>query len=336
MSFDLSAARFEDGTPIPDGQESVGPVDLTRALKLVQRTFGIEKILSDENSEIVNSYYRQSLPGYSTIYNRWQCMHVALHSDGDGDKAAFFAQAATVSDLLAGAPGQRVLELGCGLGGNTLHLAARHPGAFFVGIDLMAEHVQRAGAKARALPNASFHQASFENLSEALGRFDVIFAVETLCYARNPGRVAASIARLLRPGGRLVIFDAHRRTDFARLPENLVIATRLYEVSTAVTRGFHAEGYWETALSAAGLTLSASDDITGRTQHGLATLHRRALKAFVGRPWQMALRVMPRYLARNTVAGLLGYHVCFGDGPQPDPAGGTITYQRIVAQKPRT
>jgi len=226
-----------------------------------------------------------------------------------------------------------VLELGCGLGANTLHLAANHPGTDFVGIDLMAAHVTRAAAKARTLPNATFHQANFETLPEDLGTFDVIFAVETLCYARALDRVAGGIARLLRPGGRLVIFDAHRRAGFEAASADVVTAARLYEVATAVTRGFHPEGSWDSQLSQAGLTVETSADITARTCQGLATLHHRSMKVFRDPKWRLALRVMPRYLARNVVAGLVGYHVCLGDGPEPDPMAGAVTYQKIVARR---
>ncbi|MFN4098752.1 MAG: class I SAM-dependent methyltransferase [Pararhodobacter sp.] len=339
MSFDLNPAKAFD-VSLPVGPDA--PVTLAQALGLVEQVFGIDAILSDENTDFVAKYYQQSLPGYSTLYNRWQCMHVALHEPHLDDEAAFFAQAAAVSRLLTTAPGQRVLELGCGLGANTLHLAARHPGTEFIGIDLMAEHVARATAKARtlALANARFRCASFEALPEGpgaepgadLGDFDVIFAVETLCYAQAPDRVAARLARLLRPGGHLIIFDAHRKIGIKTGSSDLVTAARLYETTTAVTGGFHVEGCWEGALATAGLAV-ASDDITGKTHQGLARLHRRSMKAFTDPKWRLALRVMPRYLARNAVAGLVGYHVCFGDGPQPHPTCGVIAYQKIVARK---
>lgn len=262
-------------------------------------------------------------------------MHVALHEPGASEEEAFFAQAAEVADHLTGEPGERVLELGCGLGANTLHLGARHPEVEFTGLDLMAEHVARASLKALRMGNVTFRQTSFEDLPPDLGAFDVIFAVETLCYARNPEQMALALARHLRPGGRVILFDAHRKAGFAKYPAGIVTAARLYEISTAVTRGFHAEGSWEAAFARAGLTGIRQSDITDRTRHGLATLHRRAAKAFTDRKWRAALRMMPRYFARNTVAGLLGYHVCFGDGPRPDPAQGAIAYQRIVAEKPR-
>jgi len=307
---------------------------LNHSLALIDRSFGIDRIIADSGDEFVDSYYRQSLPGYSRLYNPWQCMHLPLHDGTLSESEAFFAQASEVARHLHDRPGQRVLELGCGLGANSLHLAGRLPHVSFVGTDLMDQHVQRASAKGRALPNLSFRQASFEDLPEDLGQFDAIFGIETLCYANDPGPVARLIARHLRPGGHVILFDAHRKPGFEGFPTDLVTATKLYEITTAVARGFHDEGRWQQAFAAAGLEVTAAEDVTEQTLAGLTQLHSRATKAFTQRKWRLALKVMPRYFARNAVAGLVGYHVCFGDRTAPDTRLGPITYQKIVARKP--
>ena len=335
MSLDLSAAA-QHSLKAFDAVEPVVPHSLDHSLGVVEGLFGIDRILSDFGRSFVASYYRQSLPGYSKIYNPWQCMHVALQDGSSTEQQAFFAQARAVSTHLSGMKGQRVLELGCGLGANTLYLAERHPDVEFVGIDLMPEHVTRATEKARNLANASFRAASFEALPDDLGSFDAILAVETLCYATDLDRVAAQVARHLRPGGHMILFDAHRKTAFDTMPEDVVTATRLYEITTAVTRGFHVEGAWEQAFAKAGLDLTAADDVTWKTLPGLSTLHRRSMKAYTSLKWRLALRLLPRHFARNTVAGLLGYHVCFGSAAQPDPERGAIRYQKVVVRRPRS
>lgn len=334
MSLDVNAtARSFPQTQTVIDVQVQRPLEYS--LGLVDGVFGINRILADSGRPFVNDYYRQSLPGYSTLYNRWQCMHVALHDNTDCDEQAFFAQASEVSGYLSGSAGQRVLELGCGLGANTLHLAARHPGVDFVGVDLMPEHISNASLKARGLANASFRRSSFEALPDDLGTFDVILAVETLCYATDLDRMAEQIARHLRPGGRVIIFDAHRKEGFDAFPEDVVTAARLYEITTAVTRGFHPTGAFERAFAKAGLDLTESVDITSRAETGLSTLHRRSLKAYTKLQWRLALRMMPRHFARNTVAGLLGYYVCFGGSGRPDPDLGAVRYDKIVAHKPR-
>lgn len=333
-NLDLKAAA-DNATPVP-WVISEAPLifSLSHSLALIDRSFGIDRIIADSGDEFVDSYYRQSLPGYSRLYNPWQCMHLPLHDGTLSEGEAFFAQAAEVARHLDDRPGQRVLELGCGLGANSLHLAERLPHVSFLGTDLMAQHVERAEAKARKLPNLGFRQASFEDLPEDLGQFDAIFGIETLCYANDPGPVARLIARHLRPGGHVVLFDAHRKPGFANFPEDLVTATKLYEITTAVARGFHDEGRWQEAFAAAGLEVTAAEDVTEQTRAGLVRLHSRATKAFTERKWRMALRVIPRYFARNAVAGLVGYHVCFGDRVAPEVRRGPITYQKIVARKP--
>lgn len=330
-------AAADDATPDPRIiSEAPLLFSLSHSLALIDRSFGIDRIIADTGDDFVDSYYRQSLPGYSRLYNSWQCMHLPLHDGTLSEGEAFFAQAAEVARHLDDRPGQRVLELGCGLGANSLHLAERFPHVAFVGTDLMTQHVERAGAKAKAgaLSNLSFRKASFEDLPEDLGQFDAIFGIETLCYASDLALVARLIARHLRPGGHVVLFDAHRKPGFGEFPEDLVTATKLYEITTAVARGFHDEGRWQQAFAAAGLEVTTAEDITEQTKAGLTTLHSRATKAFVQRKWRLALKVMPRYFARNAVAGLVGYHVCFGDRIAPDTSLGPITYQKIIARKP--
>lgn len=318
---------------VPSDHDGLTRYSLGQSLALIDEFFDIDRVIADAGSDFVRTYYRQSLLGYLKIYNPWQCMHVALQDGTLSEEQAFFAQADDVARHLKAGPGQRVLELGCGLGANSRHLAARFPEVEFLGTDLMDQHVSHARTQARDLPNLTFRQASFENLPDDIGQFDVIFAIETLCYARDLTTLAHNLERLLRPGGRVILFDAHRKQGFEDYSPSVVTAAKLYEITTAVTRGFHPEGQWQRAFQAAGLTITAQDDITWHTLNGLAKIHSRATKAFTDRKWRIALRMMPRYFARNTVAGLVGYHVCFGDEIVPNPQNAPITYQKIIAQK---
>jgi methyltransferase-like protein/trans-aconitate methyltransferase len=74
----------------------------------------------------------------------------------------------------------RVLELGCGDGGNLLSLAQALPGASFVGIDAAAGAIARGSELARAagLENVQLRQGDLEELPEAegLGGFDYVIA----------------------------------------------------------------------------------------------------------------------------------------------------------------
>ncbi len=70
-------------------------------------------------------------------------------------------------------PHARVLEIGCGRGGNLLPMASALPDATFVGVDRSARQIDEARTIARAasLPNVTWHAASFEDAAVG-GGFD--------------------------------------------------------------------------------------------------------------------------------------------------------------------
>jgi methyltransferase-like protein/SAM-dependent methyltransferase len=70
----------------------------------------------------------------------------------------------------------RVLELGCGLGGNIVPLAAAYPESSFVGVDQSSRQIEVAAAEARALglQNIELLAADILDLDDAIGSFDYV------------------------------------------------------------------------------------------------------------------------------------------------------------------
>jgi SAM-dependent methyltransferase len=111
--------------------------------------------------------------------------------------ARFVAElAATVVELLAPRPGERILDLGCGDGALTEQLAAL--GCAVVGVDgdpVMVEAARARGLDARLVDGQAL---SFE------GEFDAVFSNAALQWMRAPDAAIAGVRRALRPGGRFV------------------------------------------------------------------------------------------------------------------------------------
>lgn len=104
-------------------------------------------------------------------------------------------------DRLDPRPGQRVLEVATGTGWGARLLAAS--GAEVTASDLSEEVVE--AARARGPESVDFHAADAEALPYPDGAFDGVLSTFGVMFCANPQRAAAELARVTRPGGRLVL-----------------------------------------------------------------------------------------------------------------------------------
>lgn len=112
----------------------------------------------------------------------------------------------------------RILDLGCGTGQMTLFLASGQRRV--VGADLTRAALALAAGAARRfrVDRALFVETDLRRPGLAEGRFDVVLSLGVLHHTPDPRRAFATVARLARPGGVIVLglYNA-----FARLPHRL-------------------------------------------------------------------------------------------------------------------
>src|SRR4051812_4997948 len=105
---------------------------------------------------------------------------------------------------------RRVLDLGSGVGSTALYLARRRP-VEVVGVSLSPTQVQRADEfAAQSGPlrgGVRFLPGDFTALPDDLGEFDLALAIESFVHADPASGFLAEAARVLRPGGVLVVID---------------------------------------------------------------------------------------------------------------------------------
>ncbi len=107
------------------------------------------------------------------------------------------------------APGLRVLDVGCGLGGSARYLAAEH-GCRVTGVDLTKDYIEAAVELAALVGlggKVEFRQASALALPFADAAFDVVWTEHVQMNIADKSALYRELARVLAPGGRLAFHD---------------------------------------------------------------------------------------------------------------------------------
>lgn len=115
---------------------------------------------------------------------------------------------------------ERVLDVGCGMGADVFDLAARVGKAGHVtGIDMSASLIEAARRRAEGhnLPVA-FEVGDVQALQFEDAAFDAVRSERLLMHVPDADRAVAEMARVLRPGGRMAVFDMDWETQFCDSP----------------------------------------------------------------------------------------------------------------------
>ncbi len=135
-------------------------------------------------------------------------------------------QAGTLVELLHSdtgyPPGVSVLEVGCGVGAQTISLAERSPGAALTCVDISPESLDEARRRAAAagLDEITFLPADVLDLPTSdgplsAGAFDHVFVCFLLEHLTDPAAALINLRAMLKPGGTITVIEGdHGSTYF--------------------------------------------------------------------------------------------------------------------------
>lgn len=136
-----------------------------------------------------------------------------VHGYGSAESLRLQDQASTLAELLhadtAYPAGSRVLEVGCGVGAQTVTLARQSPDAHITAIDVSERSLSRARERlaAAGLTNVQFQQADLFDLPFAPASFDHVFVCFVLEHLAAPERALTVLKSQLRPEGTMTVIE---------------------------------------------------------------------------------------------------------------------------------
>ena len=204
-----------------------------------------------------------------------------------------------ILELAGSVTGLSVLDVGCGDGDLALDLWER--GARVTGIDTSSEMIEAARTRARRrAADIAFEVAAAEQLPFVSEQFDIVTAITILCFVEDAAPIFREMARVLRPGGRLVIGELGKWSSWA-----MTRRIRAWFGSALWAHaGFRSKGELRRLAEGAGLTVE--------TVRGAIYYPR----------WGLAARLCARCdraLGRVTTAGAA--FIALSAVKQPVPAG---------------
>lgn len=159
------------------------------------------------------------------LFNRWAKQGAGERMEHDH---VYFTE--RVLDAMSLASTDRILDLGCGDGWACRLMAERAGGSsFVVGVDVSDEMVYRAAVRSGQFDNIAFLCGSAERIPCSDGCFTKVLSVSAFYYFQDQERVAAELARVVAPGGRLSIltYNYKDRPDWRRMARNLGVPVRV-------------------------------------------------------------------------------------------------------------
>lgn len=182
-------------------------------LKQLNKIQSYDSIVKERfDASNIKKYYKRLGYWYRRYHSPEGAMHFPIKiNDSERHKDKLLFQARSVEQLVRNHHYKTIVELGCGQGFNSIYLAKQFPEVQFIAMDITEANLRVGERKGADLPNLTFKLLDF-NQDEHNYKADLIFGIETFCYANNLTSLLRNLKNCLHLNGRIVIYDGFQNS----------------------------------------------------------------------------------------------------------------------------
>lgn len=268
---------------------------------------------TEYHQSIIN-YYEKAEISYRDVWDLDHSMafHCGFWGKGISSiRAALLHQNDVMAQWINLKPQDKLLDAGCGIGGSAIYLSKNYH-CQTTGISIVPHQIEQATQKAKQhgiASKTSFVVADYCNTPFENHSFDVIWAIESVCYTPDKKDFIKEAYRLLKPGGKLIVADGFR--VHKQLCEQGEKIMRLWEEGYAVER-LGDSNYFSQSLQELSFINIEQKDATQLVMpsarrlyyFGLAAHYYKGLLGLVGKKYGNDITIKNTQAAINQYLGL--------------------------------
>lgn len=235
----------------------------------------------NKNQKKVVDYYQnpESRLGYTFL--TWDTKHFGYYPSKKSDISEKEAQILMIEQLAKRLQLRKtdlILDAGCGRGTTSCYLARKY-GSKLIGIDIVPFELEIAKQKAKRLDlkdRVQFFLKDYSQTKFPNNYFDKIFTLETLVHSPNLNRTLREFHRILKPGGKLVLFEYSRSSPngFNSWEKKMLDVINEGSAMTSFDNMYHDN--WPKLVKAAGFHVISYEDVTAHFEPSLRRFYNYA------------------------------------------------------------
>ncbi|MCX6794627.1 MAG: class I SAM-dependent methyltransferase [Candidatus Falkowbacteria bacterium] len=276
-------------------------LSIIEKIKKIKKTRNFSYLLDEkQDKEAIKKYYRVNKLAYLLFHNTSGYLHMGISENEKYKKSDLTGQVKIIAREIKEIDASKILELGYGCGTDLSFLAKIFPDKEFIGVDLANGPLKKNREK-----NINFIKGDFNDLKRLDDKFNVVFAIETLCYSSSLSQVLKEVNSVMATGGRLIIFDAYYLSTDDEYESEIEQACQLVEHGMAVDK-FHKLNDLRITAEKAGFLIKKEMDLSDQIFPTMRRFEKLAERYFKHPFLSKIINfLLPEMFIRNSLAGYL-------------------------------